>query len=71
MMPGEHACPGGCGRSVPQRLLACRVDWFRLPIVYRQRIRDTHRRIRATGEGPHLTAVREALAWYRDNMRGV
>jgi hypothetical protein len=71
MTPGERACPGGCGHLVPRRLLACRVDWFRLPIVYRQRIRDTYRQIGTAGEGPHLAAVREALAWYCDNMRGV
>ena len=64
-----HACPGGCGANVPNRLYACRQDWYRLP----QEFRDA---IWATAKAPLLSPERRnALAaagqWYRDNPRGV
>jgi hypothetical protein len=35
MATDTHECPGGCGRQVARRLLACKPCWFRLPKIYR------------------------------------
>lgn len=56
-----HDCPGGCGAQVPHHLLACRDCWWELPAP----LRNAFRRPGAN----RLTAVGEALAWYRANMR--
>lgn len=57
-----HKCPGGCGVSVPHNRLACQPCWWLLPEPLRQRV---NRR-----DPDHLTAVSEALVWYRANVRG-
>lgn len=56
-----HECPGGCGRDVPHRLLACRDCWWLLPEEMRTQIRQARGRRR-------LQLVGEAVAWYRDHV---
>jgi hypothetical protein len=57
----DHDCPGGCGCSMPHRLLACRNCWFLLPADQRNAI------TRARG-GRRLQLVGEAIGWYRENV---
>jgi hypothetical protein len=56
-----HDCPGGCGRAVPHRLLACGPCWYELPVSLRRAVIDTYRRDRRA----HADAVVRACAWYR------
>lgn len=40
--PSEHYCPRqGCARVVPNRLFACRADWYALPADLRRIIDQT------------------------------
>jgi hypothetical protein len=56
-----HPCPCGCGNQIPHHLLACQAGWYLLPQPLRHRI---------TGGGAgRLTAVSEALTWYREHVR--
>lgn len=58
-----HRCPGGCGADVPHHLLACRSCWYLLPTVLRARV--------ANGDkSTKLTAISEALTWYKHNTAG-
>jgi hypothetical protein len=58
-----HTCPG-CGQpGVPDRMFACRVDWYRLPRPIRNTIWSAHRRDPAK----HAQAVADAHAWYDAN----
>jgi hypothetical protein len=49
----HHQCPGGCGRSVPNRLYACGPCWRALP-------REIQRAIHATVHDPLLSPKRTA-----------
>jgi hypothetical protein len=63
--PGDHPphdCPGGCGQSVPHRLLACGRCWHLLPAEQRKAITQ------ARG-AERLRLVGEAVGWYRENVR--
>lgn len=72
-MPSRiHECPGGCGRSVGQHLLACRQDWYRLPTHLQRAISEAYARVRrnradAAAALAHRAVVAEALAWFREN----
>jgi hypothetical protein len=68
-MPRElltHLCPGGCGLNIPAHLLACRLDWVRLPVDMREAVyvayRDRHR-----NPGPHRVALVAAWKWFREH----
>lgn len=60
---GYHTCPrAGCTRQVPDRLFACRDDWFDLPRLNRAAIYATATLPLSNPE--RAEAVREALdAW--------
>lgn len=58
-----HRCPGGCSRYVPQRQVACRSCWYRLPLDLRRPITATYQR----DPEAHLDALLDALRWYREN----
>jgi len=55
----EHDCPGGCGVKVAHRRLACPSCWYLLPEPLRQAVQR--------GAPNRLTAVSEALQWYRQH----
>lgn len=57
----EHDCPGGCGVKVAYRRLACPSCWYLLPQPMRQAVQR--------GGQNRLTAVSEALTWYRNYLR--
>lgn len=67
MNPSGHECPGRCGAQVPDRLFACKDDWYRLPRDLRQPILDTAGQ--SLLEPGRLNAVRDARRWYRENAR--
>lgn len=56
-----HACPGGCGESVPHNKLACRSCWWHLPEDMRGAITN------ARG-GNRLAAVGEGARWLREHL---
>lgn len=58
----QHACPGGCGARVPDRLFACRGCWARLPAELKRPIRANYGRDRAA----HAAAMSEARRWYAE-----
>lgn len=68
MSSDVHTCPApDCSIRVPNRLYACRFDWYRLPAELKQKINETARmRILAPERRDALTA---ASQWYRDNPR--
>lgn len=66
----SHQCPApNCTANVPQNMLACRRDWYRLP-------REVRNRVWAAWYGPgpgsdeHNAAVAEATAWYAEHAEG-
>lgn len=59
-----HRCPGGCGRTVPNHLFACRPCWFRLPHGLRQPITANYRGDRDA----HNAAMADASRWYGEHM---
>lgn len=62
LTPAGHPCPGGCGRTVPRVLFACRQCWRRLPATLRQAVNHTY----SNGSpGAHHAAMAEASQWYR------
>jgi hypothetical protein len=61
----EHACPGGCGRSVTADKLACRACWFLLPQAMRQEVWRWYR----ADSTRHRQAVTAALNWYKHHMK--
>lgn len=61
----DHRCPCGCGSQIPNRLLACREGWFRLPRHLRALF--DHGKGRQSGE--QMEAVAAAVEWYIDNPR--
>lgn len=65
--PTGHACPGGCGDRVPDRLFACRSDWARLPRDLQRPVTDTAGKSLFVPE--RLAAVQDARRWYRENAR--
>lgn len=57
----SHECPrNGCTRSVPQRMLMCRNDWFKVPKHLRDAVWDAY-----YGPGPgsseHNQAIHDAI----------
>lgn len=63
-----HDCPGGCGTQVPQRQLACKPCWFRLPRALRDAVNNAYQR-RAKDPTAHKQAIRIAYQWYQNNPR--
>lgn len=63
--PQTHRCPGGCGRDVPRRFVACRDDWRRLPAEQRERIKLLNATVRGSPE--HFRALIDARHWYREH----
>lgn len=62
----EHACPGGCGAVVENRLFACKPCWQRLPHDLRQRIVHTRKMHLLSAE--RLTAVHAAQDFYEERL---
>jgi hypothetical protein len=58
-----HDCPGGCGLPVPQRQLACRSCWYRLPADLRRAITSNWKR----DLDAHRLNLVDAVQWYREN----
>lgn len=58
-----HNCPGRCGALVPHGHVACETCWCQLPAALQKRIANGDQDTR-------LSAVSEALVWYRKNVRG-
>lgn len=50
-------------------MLSCKRDWFRLPQGMRNRINAAWANGDGEGSERHLSLVREAMQWYRDNPR--
>ena len=67
----NHECPApGCTAQVPYEMLACRVDWFRLPQHLRN---DVNRAWYGPGalSDEHNDALAAALTWYDEHpVRG-
>jgi hypothetical protein len=62
MRPGYHECPpDGCDKVIPNRLFACRADWYRLPRGIRD---DINRTYRSGDDAGHLEATMAAQEWY-------
>jgi hypothetical protein len=57
-----HACPGRCGRDVPDRLFSCPGCWGRLPRDLQRPITGNRR-----GTAEHFAAMGDALTWYREH----
>ncbi len=68
-MSDTHDCPGGCGGQVPRHQLACKPDWFRLPLPLRKAINAAYL-ARARNPTAHRAALRAAFDWYRANPAG-
>jgi hypothetical protein len=66
-MAPTHDCPGGCGQQIPQRHLACKWDWYRLPTDIRTAVWNGYRLQRWGPE--HSAALADALDWYAANPR--
>lgn len=64
---GFHLCPGKCGAEVPNRQLACKPCWFRLPKPLRDDVNSAYRNRRRDGPLLHLRAISKAYHWYSDN----
>jgi len=63
----SHLCPrAGCGETVPDKYLACRTDWFRIPMSLRKRVLDTW----ANGGGIYSVEYREARKAAIDFLNG-
>lgn len=63
-----HACPGGCGKQIPQQRLSCQLDWYRLPRELRDEINAAYRN-RGRNRLAHVRALQKAYAWYHGNPR--
>lgn len=66
----RHGCPGGCGQAISRHMLACREDWYRLPMALRLAVNESWRSMGSRRDA-HRAAVADALAWYRANPRTV
>jgi hypothetical protein len=64
-----HYCPGGCGGKVAAHQLACRADWFRLPVALRGAVTAAWDRGKGKDTPQHTAAVRDALDWYEAHPR--
>lgn len=63
-----HQCPApGCTIQVPDNMLACRHDWYRLPKPIRSAIWAAWDNGAGEGSPEHRRAVVEALVWYDTN----
>lgn len=66
-LKNSHACPGGCGAvAVPDRMVACRPCWFRLPPEIRLDVWRAFRQ-HGTGSPGHHRALSAAYAWWTAN----
>ena len=65
MEDGFHQCPGGCGKGVPNNLLACAEDWRRLPSRIQKDILGTEKMSLLSDK--RLAALRSANQWYLNN----
>lgn len=61
-----HLCPGGCKATVSDNLLACKPDWFRLPVYIRRAVNDAYRK-HGPGSEAHRNAVLLAYHWYQEH----
>lgn len=59
---GGHRCPGGCGRYVGHRFLACPACWRRLPADLKRPCVGNK-----MGSDAHGGAVADAFRWYIDH----
>ena len=41
----HHQCPGGCGKRIPNSLLACSMHWYRVPRDLRHKIWQAYLRL--------------------------
>lgn len=63
-----HTCPNPpCEAKVPDNMLACRRDWYRLPQGIRNRVWAAWQDGEGAGSDEHNAALHEAIAWYRDH----
>lgn len=62
MAERTHACPGGCGRTIPNRMFACVADWKALPRDLQRAIQRTARL--SLSRPDRLEAVTAAIDWY-------
>lgn len=65
-----HLCPGGCGRTIPELLFACSVDWRRLPTMHQHNINATWANYRISPEA-YESALHRGRQWFAANPRGV
>lgn len=64
----SHTCPAPeCGASVPDSMLACAPDWFRLPKGLRNRITVAWAGGEGRGSDAHTRLLHDAYQWYKDN----
>jgi len=67
-----HTCHWpGCTRRVPPARWGCRVHWFRLPLVLRNRIWATYvpgQEITKTPSAAYIEAARDAQRWIAEQQ---
>jgi hypothetical protein len=63
-----HKCPApGCESDVPDDMLACRKDWYRIPKPLRTAIWRAWRQGEGAGSAEHGNAIRAAIGWLERN----
>lgn len=65
-----HNCPGGCGRTVPVELFACRRCWYRMPLFLRRWITSTCEQALNT-QLAYAQAMASIRAWYEASETGM
>ena len=63
----RHPCPGGCGRTVDNKLFACGGCWYRLPGSIKAGVTATAHLPIVDPE--RSEAVIAAMQWYGDNAK--
>lgn len=67
-----HVCHWpGCETPVPPRMWGCRVHWYALPMVLRNRIWATYepgQEITMTPSDDYLDAARDVEAWITEHL---
>ncbi len=58
----SHECPAaGCSRTVPDHMLMCRTDWYRVPPALRDDVWHAWRNGAGAGSADHRAAMVAAI----------
>ncbi len=58
----SHTCPAdGCGKQVPEHMLMCSSDWYRVPKALRNAVWGAWRNGMGAGSPEHTAAIQAAV----------